>query len=72
MSLRLFVCGDVMTGRGIDQVLPHPLNPRLYEPYLSDARAYVDLAENANGPVPLLRSSMLKHAQQSRVYLARD
>src|SRR5438477_3878537 len=52
MSLRLFLCGDVMTGRGIDQVLPHPLNPRLYEPYLSDARAYVELAENANGPIP--------------------
>ena len=50
--LRLFLCGDVVTGRGIDQVLPHPLNPRLYEPYLSDARAYVDLAENANGPIP--------------------
>src|SRR5439155_14752048 len=41
-----------MTGRGIDQVLPHPLNPRLYKPYLSDARAYVELAENANGPIP--------------------
>src|SRR5947208_12270630 len=41
-----------MTGRGIDQVLPHPLNPRLYEPYLSDARAYVELAEAANGPIP--------------------
>src|SRR5437870_2845882 len=41
-----------MTGRGIDQVLPHPLNPSLYEPYLSDARAYVELAENANGPIP--------------------
>src|SRR6266699_1000714 len=41
-----------MTGRGIDQVLPHPLNPRLYEPHISDARAYVELAENANGPVP--------------------
>src|SRR5438309_2410105 len=41
-----------MTGRGIDQVLPHSLNPRLYEPYLSDARAYVELAENANGPIP--------------------
>src|SRR5437879_9132670 len=40
-----------MTGRGIDQVLPHQLNPRLYEPYLSDARAYVELAENANGPI---------------------
>src|SRR5437764_3921373 len=52
MSLRLFLCGDVMTGRGIDQVLPQPLNPRLYEPYLSDARAYVELAENANGPIP--------------------
>jgi len=52
VSLRLFLCGDVMTGRGIDQVLPHPLNPRLYEPYLSDARAYVELAENANGPIP--------------------
>ena len=22
--LTLFLCGDVMTGRGIDQVLPHP------------------------------------------------
>jgi len=50
--LRLFLCGDVMTGRGIDQVLPHPLNPRLHEPYLTDARAYVELAENANGAIP--------------------
>src|SRR5205823_13466728 len=41
-----------MTGRGIDQVLPHPLNPRLHEPYLTDARAYVQLAENANGAIP--------------------
>ncbi len=41
-----------MTGRGIDQVLPHPLNPRLYEPHISDARAYVELAENANDPIP--------------------
>jgi len=24
VSLTLFLCGDVMTGRGIDQVLPHP------------------------------------------------
>ena len=52
VSLRLFLCGDVMTGRGIDQVLPHPLNPGLWEPYLRDARAYVELAENANGPIP--------------------
>jgi poly-gamma-glutamate capsule biosynthesis protein CapA/YwtB (metallophosphatase superfamily) len=52
VSLRFFFCGDVMTGRGIDQVLQHPLNPRLYEPYLRDARAYIELAENANGPIP--------------------
>ena len=43
--LRLFLCGDVMTGRGIDQALPHPSNPILYEPYIRDARDYVDLAE---------------------------
>ncbi|PYL20514.1 MAG: poly-gamma-glutamate biosynthesis protein, partial [Verrucomicrobia bacterium] len=51
MSLRLFLCGDVMTGRGIDQALPHPVNPVLYEPYIRDAHAYVDLAEAANGPI---------------------
>ena len=51
-SLRLFLCGDVMTGRGIDQALPHPSNPVLYEPYIRDARDYVDLAEKANGPIP--------------------
>ncbi|HEV8619130.1 MAG TPA: CapA family protein, partial [Candidatus Udaeobacter sp.] len=51
MSLRLFLCGDVMTGRGIDQALPHPVDPVLYEPYVRDAREYVDLAEKANGPI---------------------
>lgn len=52
MSLRLFLCGDVMTGRGIDQVLPHPVDPVLYESCVGDAREYVDLAERANGPIP--------------------
>jgi len=49
--IRLFLCGDVMTGRGIDQVLPHPGNPVLYESYVQDARDYVRLAEPANGPI---------------------
>jgi poly-gamma-glutamate capsule biosynthesis protein CapA/YwtB (metallophosphatase superfamily) len=49
--LRIFLCGDVMTGRGIDQALPHPVNPVLFEPYIRDAGAYVDLAETANGPI---------------------
>src|SRR5207249_60586 len=51
MSMRLFLCGDVMTGRGIDQALPHPVSPVLYEPYVRDAQEYVDLAEKANGPI---------------------
>jgi poly-gamma-glutamate synthesis protein (capsule biosynthesis protein) len=51
-AIRLFLCGDVMTGRGIDQVLPHPVDPVLYESYVRDARRYVDLAEEANGPIP--------------------
>ncbi|MFJ8160065.1 CapA family protein [Streptomyces sp. NPDC096136] len=40
-----------MLGRGIDQVLPHPGDPRLAEPWVSDARAYVEMAEAVNGPV---------------------
>jgi poly-gamma-glutamate synthesis protein (capsule biosynthesis protein) len=49
--LCLFLCGDVMTGRGIDQILPHPGKPQLHEPYVRDARDYVRLAERSNGPV---------------------
>jgi poly-gamma-glutamate capsule biosynthesis protein CapA/YwtB (metallophosphatase superfamily) len=52
--IRVFLCGDVMTGRGIDQVLPHPGNPVLYEPCVRDARHYVELAENVHGPIPRL------------------
>lgn len=50
--ITLFLCGDVMTGRGIDQVLPHPNDPRIYEPYVQNAKDYVALAEEANGPIP--------------------
>ena len=50
--LRLFLCGDVMTGRGVDQILPHPSAPKLYESYLEDAREYVLLAEEKHGPIP--------------------
>ncbi|MFF5015931.1 CapA family protein [Streptomyces sp. NPDC001165] len=48
----LFLAGDVMLGRGVDQILPHPGDPALREGYLRDARDYVALAEAANGPVP--------------------
>ena len=50
--IRLFLGGDVMTGRGIDQVLPHPGDPRIHEPWVSSALTYVELAEQAHGPIP--------------------
>lgn len=48
----LFLCGDVMLGRGVDQILPRPGDPGLREGHTKDARAYVRLAERANGPIP--------------------
>jgi poly-gamma-glutamate synthesis protein (capsule biosynthesis protein) len=47
----LFLCGDVMTGRGIDQILPHPSSPQIFEPYVRDAREYVTLAESHHGAI---------------------
>jgi poly-gamma-glutamate capsule biosynthesis protein CapA/YwtB (metallophosphatase superfamily) len=41
-----------MTGRGIDQILHRPTSPEIHEPYVCDARDYVELAEQANGRVP--------------------
>ncbi|EWM19140.1 poly-gamma-glutamate synthesis protein (capsule biosynthesis protein) [Kutzneria sp. 744] len=48
----MFLSGDVMPSRGVDQILPHPGDPSLRESYVTDARRYVDLAEAANGPIP--------------------
>jgi len=50
--ISLFLCGDVMTGRGIDQILPYPCDPTLHEPYVLDSRRYSQLAEEAHGPIP--------------------
>jgi poly-gamma-glutamate synthesis protein (capsule biosynthesis protein) len=47
----MFLCGDVMTGRGIDQILPHPCDPVIYEPFMTSAEGYVKLAEAVNGPI---------------------
>ena len=49
-TVTLFVAGDVMTGRGIDQVLPNPGDPQIFESYARSARDYVQLAERASGP----------------------
>ncbi|MBO0764407.1 MAG: CapA family protein [Hyphomicrobiaceae bacterium] len=49
--INLFLAGDVMTGRGIDQVLPHPGDARIYESCAKSACDYVALAERVNGPI---------------------
>jgi poly-gamma-glutamate capsule biosynthesis protein CapA/YwtB (metallophosphatase superfamily) len=51
-ALTLFLSGDVMLGRGVDQILPYPGNPTLYERLAHDARDYVELAIRANGSIP--------------------
>jgi len=50
--ITLFLAGDVMTGRGVDQILARPSAPDLHEPFVTDAHEYVRLAEQASGPVP--------------------
>ncbi|MGH7446110.1 MAG: CapA family protein [Longimicrobiales bacterium] len=51
-QLKLFLCGDAMTGRGIDQILPRSCPPRIYERVAKSALEYVELAESVNGPIP--------------------
>lgn len=41
-----------MTGRGRDQILRHPGDPRLYESWATSAADYVRLAEGRSGPIP--------------------
>lgn len=52
MPMTLFLCGDVMLGRGIDQILAHPSEPLLHEAVVRDARRYLELAETVSGRIP--------------------
>ena len=49
--ITIFMCGDVMTGRGIDHVMPYPSDPKIYEFYMKSAENYVDIAEAKNGVI---------------------
>ncbi len=51
-TVQLFLCGDVMTGRGIDQIQLSPGKPLLHESYVHSALDYVALAERKSGPIP--------------------
>jgi poly-gamma-glutamate synthesis protein (capsule biosynthesis protein) len=50
--MKLFLAGDVMTGRGIDQILASPCDPELDEPWVKSALDYVRLAERAGAAIP--------------------
>jgi poly-gamma-glutamate synthesis protein (capsule biosynthesis protein) len=50
--MKVFLCGDVMTGRGLDQILPHPSPGQIHESSVQDARRYVELAQRSCGPIP--------------------
>lgn len=52
MPVTLFLAGDVMTARGVDQILPHASDTELRETYVKSADVYVELAERAHGAVP--------------------
>ncbi len=51
MLLTILLTGDVMLGRGVDQILPHSVAPELHEPYVRTATRYVDLAERASAEI---------------------
>lgn len=50
--MKIFLTGDVMFGRGIDQILEHPGNPEIHEQWMQSSQDYVAIAEQVNGPVP--------------------
>lgn len=50
--MKLLLAGDVMLGRGIDQIQRFPLPPVIYERYVGSALDYVMFAERKNGPIP--------------------
>src|SRR5258706_15959237 len=41
MIFNLFLCGDVMLGRGIDQIFKYKNQPHLYESNVKNANYYV-------------------------------
>jgi poly-gamma-glutamate synthesis protein (capsule biosynthesis protein) len=51
-AVTLALCGDVMLGRGVDQILARPGDPALRERSVRDARTYVALATQLNGRIP--------------------
>ena len=51
-TLKLLLGGDLMLGRGIDQLMPRHCEPGLQEAGVRDAHHVVELAEQRHGPIP--------------------
>jgi len=51
-TIKLFLAGDVMTGRGIDQIMAAPCDAAIHEAHATDALDYVKFAERRSGPIP--------------------
>lgn len=66
----ILLTGDVMLGRGIDQILRHSVSPELHEPYVKSALTYVKLAEEKNGRIP--RRVSLDYVWGDALKLMRD
>jgi poly-gamma-glutamate capsule biosynthesis protein CapA/YwtB (metallophosphatase superfamily) len=71
-TLKLFLAGDVMTGRGIDQALQYSVEPVLYEPYVKDACDYLFLAERKSGELDLPLSYSYVWGEALEVWEQRD
>jgi len=63
--ITIFLCGDVMLGRGVDQIMAQSVDPSLHEPFVKDARRYVELAE-ATGARVVLSGDSAQHAPVAR------
>ena len=48
----------------INQILPHPGDPQLYESHVKSAATYVELAERTKGPIPKPVSSPVRWTPQ--------
>ncbi len=75
--VKFFLCGDVMLGRGIDQILPFSSNPVIHESFMKSAEDYVEIAEAVSGPIPRqvefsyiwgdALDSLARHSPQARL-----
>ena len=64
---RLFLCGDVMTGRGIDQILPHPCDPLLHEAYVKSATDFAHEVIDKAG-VSIVHGHSSHHPMAMEIY----